>query len=36
MYASFGDTIITNGGDDMIIVDSAALLLDGGSGIDTI
>ena len=36
MYAGFGDTVLTNGGDDTIIVDSAALLLDGGAGIDTI
>ncbi|ANP46460.1 beta strand repeat-containing protein [Candidatus Viadribacter manganicus] len=31
-----GDTVLTNGGNDIIQVDSAALLLDGGSGIDTI
>ncbi|MBK8545252.1 MAG: hypothetical protein IPL62_17995 [Caulobacteraceae bacterium] len=36
MYAGFDDTVLTNGGDDTIIVDSAALLLDGGAGIDTI
>ncbi|MFT3729113.1 MAG: calcium-binding protein [Terricaulis sp.] len=36
MYAGFGDTVITNGGNDTIEVDSAAALLDGGAGIDTI
>ncbi len=36
MYAGLGDTVLTNGGDDIIQVDSAALLLDGGSGVDTI
>lgn len=36
MYAGFGDTVRTNGGDDIIQVDSAAVLLDGGSGTDTI
>jgi len=35
MYAGLGDTILTNGGDDTIQVDGAALLLDGGAGIDT-
>ncbi len=30
MYAGLGDTIVTNGGDDTIEVDSAALIIDGG------
>jgi Ca2+-binding RTX toxin-like protein len=36
MYAGFGDTVITNGGNDTIEVDSAPALLDGGTGVDTI
>ncbi len=36
MYAGLGDTVLTNGGDDTIQVDSAAFILDGGSGVDTI
>lgn len=36
LWAGLGDTVIANGGDDTIIVDSAALVLDGGDGVDTI
>src|SRR5262245_1254186 len=36
MFAGFGDTVVTNGGDDTIIVDSAPATLDGGTGVDTV
>ncbi len=36
MYAGFGDTTIGNGGDDIIYMDRAPAVIDGGDGFDTI
>lgn len=36
LFAGFGDTVIANGGDDTIFMDSAPAVLDGGLGNDTI